>query len=416
VLFSLGRENTGVKSPRAANLLVLPEFLSSSNLPFPWLETNLMSKSLSAWSVLLPGLLMIAFLAGCGGVSANTPRPTPTPTPNPSPSPNPTPAAHGTFVYFNTSASNTVGYRLNPDGTLVALAGSPFPVSGALAAAGNFLAASSANAVTTFQVDPATGALSPAGSGAVTSGGPIAADANNVYVAGNIPANTSTGIYGFAISGNGALTALAGSPYTFTGACDLCDEPFALALNNNVLIQGGTGFHGVGDFTTYARGANGVLGKAQILGTDAEERVAIQHPAGNFSYALNIDDSSLNEFTIGASGNATPGSQLFTGSGQDMVIDPANKFLLVVDSAGVVHVFAIAPADGSVSQIGTSEAAGNGATGIAMDPSGQFVFVTQSATANQITVFTFDEATGAMKKLQSYPQSSTAGRVIVIAR
>jgi len=96
-----------------------------------------------------------------------------------------------------------------------------------------------------------------------------------------------------------------------------------------------------------------------------------------------------------------------------MVIDPANKFLLVVDSAGVVHVFAIAPANGSVSQIGTSEAAGNGATGIAMDPSGHFVIVTQSA---QLTVFTLDPASGAMKKLQSYPQSSTPGKVVVIAR
>jgi 6-phosphogluconolactonase (cycloisomerase 2 family) len=94
-----------------------------------------------------------------------------------------------------------------------------------------------------------------------------------------------------------------------------------------------------------------------------------------------------------------------------------------VDNAGIVHVFAIAPADGSLSQIGTSEAAGNGATGIAMDPSGHFVIVTQSATGtnlpsttNQLTVFTFDPASGAMKKLQSYPQSNTPGRVIVIAR
>jgi len=385
-----------------------------------------MSKSLSAWRTLVLGLLMIAFLAGCGGVSANTPRPTPTPTPSPSPNPSPSPtpaAAHGTFVYFSTSASNTVGYRLNPDGTLVLLAGSPFAVSGGLAAAGNFLAASSGSTVSTFQVDPATGALSPAGSGSANGAGAITADSRNVYVSGNIPANNSTGIYGFAIAANGALTALPGSPYTFTGACDLCDVPFALALNNNVLIQGGTGFHGVGDFTTYARAANGVLGKAQILGTDAEERVAIQHPAGNFSYALNIDDSNLSEFTIGAGGNATPGSGPFTGSGQDMVIDPTNKFLLIVDNGGVVHVFTISPADGSVSQIGTSEAAGNGATGIAMDPSGHFVIVTQSATgtnlpstANQLTVFTFDPASGAMKKLQSYPQPNTPGEVVVVAR
>jgi 6-phosphogluconolactonase (cycloisomerase 2 family) len=389
-----------------------------------------MNKSHSAWSVLVLGLLMIAFLAGCGGVSANTPRPTPTPTPSPSPNPNPTPtpAAHGTFVYFSTStvnanASSTTGYRLNPDGTLVPLAGSPFAVSGNLAAAGSFLAASSGSTVSTFNVDPATGVLSPAGSGSANGADAIAADARDVYVSGNIPANNSTGIYGFAISATGALTPLAGSPYTFDTACDFCDQPFALALNNNVLIQGGTGFHGVGDFTTYARGADGVLGKAQILGTDAEERVAIQHPAGNFSYALNIDDSSLNEFTIGAAGNATPGALLFTGSGQDMVIDPTNKFLLVVDNAGVVHVFAINPADGSVSQIGTSETAGNGATGIAMDPTGRFVIVTQSAlgtnlpsTANQLTVFTFDPASGAMKKLQSYPQPNTPSKAIFVAR
>jgi len=312
---------------------------------------------------------------------------------------------------------------MNPDGTLVPLSGSPFPVSGNLAAAGGFLAASSGSALSTFQVDPATGALSPAGSGPANGAGAITADSRNVYVTGNIPASNSTGIYGFAISASGALTALPGSPYTFTSACDLCDVPFALALNDDVLIQGGTGFHGVGDFTTYARGADGVLGKAQILGTDAEERVAIQHSAGSFSYALNVDDSSLSEFTIGAGGTATPGAQLFTGTGQDMVVDPTNKFLLVVDIAGVVHVFTIAPANGSMSQIGTSEAAGNGATGIAMDPSGHFVIVTQSATgtnlpstANQLTVFTFDPGSGAMKKLQSYPQTNTLAAVVVIAR
>jgi 6-phosphogluconolactonase (cycloisomerase 2 family) len=388
-----------------------------------------MKNFVSAGSVLILALLLCLSLAGCGGVSAN-PGPTPTPTPMPTPpgaTPTPTPAAaHGTFVYFDSGLSQVIGYKLNPDGTLTPLAGSPFAINGGLAAAGNFLAVESGSTVSTYLVDPSSGALTKAGSGTIVQGSGasgIAADANNVYVAGFIPANTSTGIYGFALAANGTLTPLAGSPYTFTGACDLCDVPFALALNNNVLIQGGTGFHGVGDFTTYARGANGVLGKAQILGTDAEERVAIQHPAGNFSYALNIDDSNLSEFTIGASGTATPGSGPFTGSGQDMVVDATNKFLLIVDNGGMVHVFTISPADGSVSQIGTSEAAGNGATGIAMDPSGHFVIVTQSATgtnlpsiANQLTVFTFDPTSGAMKKLQSYPQPGTPGEVVVVAR
>jgi lactonase family protein with 7-bladed beta-propeller len=383
-----------------------------------------MKKSLSAWSVLVLSLTMIALLAGCGGVSANTPRPTPTPTPNPSPLPNPTPtpAAHGTFVYFSTSASNTVGYRLNSDGTLVALSGSPFAVSGGLAAAGSFLAASSLNAVSTFQVDPATGALSPAGSGSVNTGGAIAADAHNVYVTGNIPANTSTGIYGFALSGTGALTPLSGSPYTFTGACDLCDVPDSLTLNNNVLVQGGTGFHTVGDFTTYARGAGGVLGPAQILGTSEIGPVAIQHPTGSISYGLDQAVVSLDEFTIGSGGKATPGPQTFVNNPSDILIDNTNKFLLMLDFSGVVHVFTIDQASGALSQIGTSEAAGNGAFSFAMDTTGRFVIVSNDAnpnfsgSVNQITVYTFDPGTGAMKKLQAYPQSASPNRPVVITR
>ncbi len=312
----------------------------------------------SACGVFMSGLVLAFTLCGCGGVSASsTPTTTPTPTP-PGATPTPTPAAaHGTFVYFNNSNAQIAGYKLNDDGSLALLSGSPFAINGGLAAAGSFLAVSSGNTVSTYLVDPSSGALTKAGSGTVVQGGGIVADANNVYLAGNIPASTATGIYGFALSANGALTHLAGSPYLFTQACDFCDVPFILALNNTFLVQGGVGFHGVGDFTVYSRGAGGVLGKAQILGTDAEERVAIQHPVGNFSYALNTDDSSLTEFTMDAAGKPAPGAQLFTGTGQDLAIDNSGKFLLVVDLTGVVHVFAINSSNGSMSQIGTSEAA-----------------------------------------------------------
>ncbi len=387
-----------------------------------------MKRLLPAWSVCFLGFLLLAFLVGCGGVSANTPRPTPTPTPNPtpspgpSPSPTPTPQAHGTFVYFSNSASQTVGYRLNPDGTLVPLAGSPFAGAGGLAAAGGFLAVSSNNTVSTFQVDPASGALLLAGSFPANGAGSITADAQNVYVTGNIPANNTTGIYGFAIAGNGALTPLAGSPYTFTTACDLCDVPDSLALNNSFLVQGGVGFHGVGDFTVYTRGAGGVLGAPQILGTSAMEAVSIQHPSGAIAYSLDEDDFSLNEFTISSTGKANPGPQIFIDNPQDILIDTTNKFLLLLDLSGVVHVFSINPGTGAVSQIGTSEAAGNGAGALGMDTTGRFVFVSQDAnpnfpgSVNQITVYSFDPGSGAMKKLQAYPQTAAPGRAVVISR
>lgn len=391
-----------------------------------------MKQSIPACSVFFLCLLLVAFTVGCGGGSASTSKPTPMPTPNPAPNPGsapsptptptPTPAAHGVFLYVSNSGSQTAGYKLNPDGTLVPLAGSPFAVNGRLAAAGSFLAVSSSSTVSAFQVDPSSGALTQSGTGQVNGGGPIAADATNVYVTGNIPANNSTGIYGFAVSGTGALTALAGSPYTFTSACDLCDVPDDLALNNNFLIQGGVGFHTVGDFTVYVRGAGGVLGPAQILGTDVQTSVTIQHPTGLFSYGLDPTDSLLTEFIISSTGKAAPGAQMFVNNAQEILVDNTNRFLLVLDTTGVVHVLSINPGTGAMTQIGTSEAAGNGAFEISMDNTGRFVFVSQTAnpnfpgSTNQLTVFTLDPGTGAMKKLQSYPQAAAPGRAVVIAR
>jgi 6-phosphogluconolactonase (cycloisomerase 2 family) len=103
-------------------------------------------------------------------------------------------------------------------------------------------------------------------------------------------------------------------------------------------------------------------------------------------------------------------------------VDTTGKFVLSVDGAGVVHVFAIASATGNVSEIGRSDSGGPNAGGIAMDPGGHFVFVSAAGNpnvpgaTNQITVFTFDAATGAMKKLQSYPQPNSPGTPVVIAR
>ncbi|HEY2362275.1 MAG TPA: hypothetical protein VGK36_14235 [Candidatus Angelobacter sp.] len=315
-----------------------------------------------------------AFLVGCGSISSS-----PSPVP-PSATP---PAPQGAFVYFNNSFSQTAGYRLNPDGTLTLLAGSPFAINGRLAAAGRFLAVSSSDTLSTYLVDGSSGALTSVGSSPV-QGGAIAADGNNVYITGSIPANASTGIYGFALSSGGAPTPLAGSPYLFAPACDLCEHPRTLALNNNVLLVGGIGFHSVGDFAVYRRMLGGALGTALILGGDLEDHVTVQHPAGKFSYALSTDASNLSEFTIDEGGRTTPGPQLPIGSGQDATVDATGKFLLLVDDTGTVRVFTIDPAGGTLNQIGASEAAGNGAFGIGMDPSGHFVIVSQSAFSGSL--------------------------------
>jgi len=378
-----------------------------------------MKSFVSAFSVFILGLFATISLAGCGSVSPISLAATPTPAPvnsNPA-SPTPTPAAHGTFVFSNSQDHDTpvTGYRLNGDGTLAAIPGSPFPANGFLAVSGSFLISAQDDTVVAFRIDATTGALTLAGSGDVPGVIAVAADGANVYVAGALtPAGSGTGIYGFSIAANGALTPLAGSPYFFAAGCDTCSSPLTLTLNDKFLIQGGAGFHGTRSFTVYPRMAGGALATPQTLETEAGNRVAIQHPSGKFAYALNVSDGELANFTVDTSGNPTIGTTMLTGSGQDITVDTTGRFLLLVDLTGVVHVFTIDPATGELSQIATSEGVGKGALAIAMDPGGQFVLISQSAGAlNQITVFTFDSATGAMKKLQSYPLSKEPGRAVI---
>ena len=294
---------------------------------------------------------------------------------------------------------------------MTVLANSPFPSSTALAVSGNFLIAAQDGMVVSYRIDPGTGNLTTASSRDVPAIVALAADGKNVYAAGSLnPASSGTGIYGFSISASGALTPLPGSPYFFSVACtDVCDSPLALTLNDNFVFEAGAQGHGSGSVTAYPRAADGTLGALHnAFDPETLTKAAIQPSGGRFAYTAN--GLELSDFMINADGSvATIGSPQFPNAA-DVALDSTGKFLLMLDSSGVVHISTIDPATGSTSQIGTSEAAGNGATAISMDPGNKFVIVLQSATppqnTNQITVFTFDETSGAMKKLKSYPAGS----------
>jgi hypothetical protein len=379
-----------------------------------------MNKSVSAWSVLVLGLLMIAFLAGCGGVSANTPRPTPTPTPMPTPpgaTPTPTPAAHGTFVFVNgveVPSQPTDTYRLNPDGTLTLATGSPFPISGMLASSGSFLAVASGNSVTSYRVDATTGVPTAAGNAQVNSSQAVAADAHDIYVAGLSANNANWVIYGFSIGGIGLLTPLPGSPFQLIGACELCSQPVSIGLNNSFVIVGTSGFHGAGGILVLPRAANGTLGAPQPGGISESGAVAIQ-PNGNSAFSIDGTLGAIDSWALDAAGHPTAGSGVppSTLVFIDEVVDPTGTYLLALDNSGVVHILTIG-ANAALSQIGTSESVGGGDR-IAIDPSGHFVIVTQ-ASPDQLLVCTFDPASAAMKKLPgTYPVGKLPVRIAIVS-
>jgi 6-phosphogluconolactonase (cycloisomerase 2 family) len=98
----------------------------------------------------------------------------------------------------------------------------------------------------------------------------------------------------------------------------------------------------------------------------------------------------------------------------DQVVDLTGNHLLALDSTGVVHILTVG-ANAALSQIGTSESVGSGADRIAIDPSGRFVIVIQESP-DQLTVFTFDPASAAMKKLPgTYPVGKLPVRIAIVS-
>lgn len=379
-----------------------------------------MSKSVSAGSALCLALLLILSLAGCGGVSAN-PGPTPTPMPTPpGATPTPTPAAaHGTFVFVDgveAPGQPTDTFRLNPDGTLTRATGSPFPVSGMLASSGSFLVVASGNSVTSNRVDATTGLPTAAGNALVNGSAAVAADAHNIYVAGLSADNANWVIYGFSIGGIGLLTPLPGSPFQLIGTCELCSQPVSMAVNNGFVIVGVSGFHGAGGVLVLPRAANGTLGAPQPGGISESGAVALQ-PNGNSAFAIDESLGAIDSWTLDAAGHTTAGPGVppsATLDFIDQVFDPTGKYLLALDTTGLVHIFTIGP-NATLSQIGTSEPVGSGADRIAIDPSGHFVIVVQESP-DQLTVFTFDPASAAMKKLPgTYPVGKLSVRIAIVS-
>ena len=208
--------------------------------------------------------------------------------------------ADNRFAYIgNQSTTDISVYRVDQvTGALTPITGSPFAIGGgpqamAIHPAGTFLYVAAGDGLYTNAVNPTSGALTSVGT-AVPGNHGVA-----LHPSGNFAYAVSAGVAGvyvYAIGGNGALTAIAGSPFA-----------------------GGTG---------------GV-------------EVAID-PTGQFAYvARTVFDSpgTVSAYSIDATtGALTPvGSPLATATGPTMLaIDPQGAFLYLACNGGPTHFGALA--------------------------------------------------------------------------
>jgi 6-phosphogluconolactonase (cycloisomerase 2 family) len=334
-------------------------------------------------------------------------------------------------------------------GVLTEVAGSPFtagthPISIAIDPSGHYVyvANHGSDNISIFSLDKSTGSLTP------ISGSPFAIVSKPHSVAidrqGRFAYATSSfdggGTYIFAIdSGSGKLAAISGSPVaSATSGWHTLIDP-----SGKLLFQSYEGFD-ISVFTidrttgaiTIAPGSPHATGRAE---TGA---IALA-PSGEFVYVLDQWAGITSVFSV----NSTTGElteiagspfncyQSLTNAGftsdwlDGIAIDPAGEFLYITSSNASVaspqHIqaFSIDENTGSLSSVSGSLLATGGASAFAydwctnpsIDPTGTFLYVTNSGS-NDIAGYTINRATGILTPLSgsTFPAGTCPGMIVTV--
>jgi 6-phosphogluconolactonase (cycloisomerase 2 family) len=288
-----------------------------------------------------------------------------------------------------------------------------------------------AGAITAYTISATDGALTVGASAAIGgSVSSIAVDpsARFAYVANQSANNIS--IFNIDSASGNLTTTVGPEPTGGTSPQSVIVDPsgrFAYVVNAD----------SSGTVSAYTIGAtNGALTRIdadptspgiQNFAAGAYPRSAAVDPAGRFLYAANSSSNTVSVYAIDAStGTLTAaGPAVTTGASSapsSITVDPTGRFAYVANGlSNTVSVFRIDPASGALTAMGSPVASGgNGAGFITVDPSGRFVYVTHpitwsdgagnviAAASNDVSVFTIDPASGALMAVGS-PVATGAG-------
>jgi len=271
----------------------------------------------------------------------------------------------GKFVYVANYGDDLAGisgsismYAIKSDGSLRSLgtiAEGVGTTSVAVHPSGKFAYGAMArfnNAIWTYSIDPASGALT-----------------STQTIAGAIEGTTSVAVHPsgkFAYTTNGAL--LVGVPGSSNTVSTYAIDEKTGALTFKGTIAAGT----------------------------LPSSVAVD-PSGNFAYVANGNSDNVSMYTIDATtGLLTPLGEIDAGwSPSSVAVDPSGKFAYVANAkSNNVSMYTIDATTGALTLTGTGDA-GRSPLSIAVDTSGKFAYVA-NADSNDVSMYIIDATTGAL--------------------
>lgn len=341
------------------------------------------------------------------------------------------PGQTAAFAFVSNSGSATVSaFAISTTGGLSTLSGSPFSAgAGAEFMAFDsvhkvlFVSNQSANTVSAFSINTATGMLTTVpGSPFPTGARPTAVVADSLGRFLFVANQAANSISVFSIGSNGVVTQVAGSPFPAA-------SPFGLTVNpaGTVLYASNFPDSSVSDLNTvsaFSIAANGTL--TPVAGSpfpDAKTASGfaatigiLADPSGKFLFAADHMAESVVSFNVNsASGALSPISTLPTPAATcgtschhnplRLAVDPADKFIYWTNvQAGTVSTFNI---NGGNLALVAESPVGSHPFGLALDPSGQFLYAVNKAD-NTISGFSVNSANGTLTPLSGFPVTEGA--------
>lgn len=268
-----------------------------------------------------------------------------------------------------------------------------------------FVTIAEGDRISVFNVDNSDGVLSNVtGSPFLTGKGPadVVVDPANKFA--YVLNQTEATISQFKINGDRSLTEV--MPRTSTGvtpSAEVMDKAGTFLYVTNSGSQGSVSVYSIDGST----GSLQQMGQSSPTGL-APTKLALA-PSGNFLYVINQNSNSVSIYSVASGVLTAVGPQFDVGQAPTgLAINPAGTFLyLTFEAANQFNGYAIDPATGSLSPISTVPfAAGNAPVGVTIDPSGKYLYIANSHD-DTVSGFTLDATTGTPTQIRS--TSSMAG-------
>jgi YVTN family beta-propeller protein len=282
--------------------------------------------------------------------------------------------------------------------------------------------------VTTYTINGTTGALTAVPPNLSADFGPksvaVAPSGKWVYVTNDGAIEVTGGsIFVYALDPTTGTLTLTGSGVLFgTPDCHSCVTPYSLAVHPSgkfayVALEGGLFPTFISMFSIDA--TTGAFTSIGAISAEGRAEAVTVDPTGNFAYVANrIDPGGVPGNVAAFSINSTTGALTPMGTisaGIDptsLAVDPTGKFVYVTNSGtNDVFTYTINTTTGVLTSVGQIST-GINPSFVAVDPTGKFAYVTNSGS-NDVSMYTIDATTGALTGIGTIATDSSPTSIAI---